>query len=129
MAEQTARKILIVEDDESMREILWVILKSDYQVMVAEDGESALKILAEEKDLKLVLLDILLPGIDGIEVLKRIKEKGYPVGVIMVSVVRDVDTVVQAMKLGAMDYIDKRFDFRGLNGLVAKAIEEIEGGK
>lgn len=110
-----------------MRETLWVILKQEYQVLTAVNGEQALEILEADRDIRLVMLDILLPGIDGIEVLRRIKEKRFRAGVIMVSVVRDVETVVEAMKLGALTYIDKRFDFRGLLDLVGESVRNAEG--
>ena len=127
MPGEEKKKILIVEDDESMRETLWVILKQEYQVLTAVNGEQALEILEADRDIRLVMLDILLPGIDGIEVLRRIKEKRFRAGVIMVSVVRDVETVVEAMKLGALTYIDKRFDFRGLLDLVGESVRNAEG--
>jgi len=118
--------ILIVEDDISMRELLNVVLKNQYEVFLAEDGETALKILKEENGIRLILLDIVLPGINGLEVLKKIKEMPIEVGVIMMSIVKEVETVVEAMKLGAMDYITKEFDYDCFLKMIGKAFDEIE---
>lgn len=126
MMDKYFRKILIVDDDLGMRETLEVILKGAYQVILAENGEFALEVLEKDKGILLVLLDIILPSMNGIEVLKRIKEMQIEAGVIMMSVVRDAEVVVESMKLGAMDYITKEFDFDGVLNMVGKAIDEIE---
>jgi DNA-binding NtrC family response regulator len=104
-------KILIVDDDKSVRDFLEMFLKKrGYgQVQVAETGLDALKII-EDGDIKLVLLDIKLPGMDGIEVLRKIKEIKKDTGVIMITGFPDEERAKQAIKEGAYDYIVKPFD-------------------
>jgi DNA-binding NtrC family response regulator len=102
--------VLIVDDDESMRETLEAILKKDYMVIKAEDGETALRIV-EAEEVNIILLDIMLPGMGGLEVLEKIKERFEDTDVIMITVVKEIDSVVKAMKLGAYDYIGKDFDY------------------
>ena len=106
-----------------------MVLENQYKVFLAENGETALKILREESGIRLILLDIILPGINGIEVLKRIKEMQIEVGVIMMSIVKEIETVVEAIKLGAMDYITKEFDYDGVLKMVGKAFDEMDRKK
>jgi DNA-binding NtrC family response regulator len=115
--------ILIVDDDEGMRDTLEAILKDRYSVIKVEDGENALKVVAE-KEVKVVLLDIRLPGINGLEVLETVKNRYEDIEVIMITVVREVDTAVKAMKLGAYDYITKEFNYDEVINLVDRAIEK-----
>lgn len=103
-------KILVVDDDESMRDTVEAILKGTYQVLKAESGEKALEIL-ERNDIPLVLLDIKLPGMSGVEVLRQIKALYPRVEVIMISVLTDIDTVRECLSLGAVDYFTKEFDY------------------
>ncbi|MDD5224086.1 MAG: response regulator [bacterium] len=119
------KKILIVDDDISMREIMGVILEKEYQLLFAEDGETALEILKKEKEVGLIFLDIILPGINGMEVLEKVK-KSYPdIWVIMMSIVKDAEVVVEAMRIGAKDYIVKKIDYDIILKMVKKAFSEI----
>jgi DNA-binding NtrC family response regulator len=115
--------VLIVDDDESMRETLEAILKKDYMVIKAEDGETALRI-AEAEEVNVILLDIMLPGMGGLEVLEKIKERFEDIDVIMITVVKEIDSVVKAMKLGAYDYIGKDFDYDEVLTLMDRVIEK-----
>jgi DNA-binding NtrC family response regulator len=115
--------VLIVDDDESIRDTLDAILKNDYAVITAEDGETALRI-AEAEEVNVILLDIMLPGMGGLEVLERIKERFEDMDVVMITVVKEVDSVVKAMKLGAYDYIGKDFDYDEVLTLVDRVIEK-----
>jgi len=119
----TRPTVLIVDDDESMRDTLEAILKKDYEVIKAEDGERALRI-AEAEEVNVTLLDIMLPGMGGLEVLEKIKERFADIDVIMITVVKDIDSVVKAMKLGAYDYIGKDFDYDQVITLVDRVIEK-----
>src|SRR5438552_304857 len=114
--------VLIVDDDEGMRDTLTAILKRDYRVLRAASGEAALPILNRE-DIDLILLDVRLPGISGFEVLRIVKENYSLVEVIMISAVNDIETAVQAMKHGAYHYITKEFDYDQLRSLVRNAGE------
>ncbi|MCL6582034.1 MAG: sigma-54 dependent transcriptional regulator [bacterium] len=115
--------ILIVEDNEITRDTLEAILGRTYRVIKAEDGETALEIV-KNTEVNLVLLDIMLPGIDGLEVLRIIKDQHEDIEVIIITVVKEVDTAVKAIKLGAYDYITKEFDYDLVLNLVARALEK-----
>ena len=101
------KTILIVDDEQSIRESLDGILQDEgFRTLVAETGEEALALLAEETP-DLVLLDIWLPGIDGLETLRRIRENHQEQVVIMMSGHGTIETAVKATKLGAYDFIEK----------------------
>ncbi len=116
------KTVLIIDDDEGMRDTLTAILKRDYRVLKVASGEAALPILNRE-DVDLVLLDVRLPGISGFEVLRIIRENYSLVEVIMISAINDIETAVQAMKHGAYHYITKDFDYDQLRHLVHNAGE------
>ena len=116
------KTLLVVDDDEGMRDTLHAILKRDYRVLMAVTGEEALTVLKKE-DIDLILLDVRLPGINGLEVLKIARENYSLVEVIMVSAVNEVEVAVQAMKDGAYHYITKEFDYDGLRSLVRNALQ------
>ncbi len=99
--------ILVVDDEESICQSLKAILSDEgHQVMVADSGEAAIKIVEEEMP-RLVLLDIWLPGMDGLQTLKTIKSEHPDVLVIMMSGHGTIETAVKATKLGAFDFIEK----------------------
>jgi DNA-binding NtrC family response regulator len=114
------KKILIVDDELGTRESLRTIFKKDYEVHTASSGEEALEAVRED-NLDLVLLDILMPRMDGIEVLQRIKEVNS-CHVIMLTAMRNVKTAVNAMKMGAFDYIVKPFNVDEIKMVVEKAL-------
>lgn len=104
-----AKKILIVEDDKFLRELIARKLKeSDFDVLEAIDGEEGLRKTKEEKP-ELILLDLILPGIDGFEVLSRIKEdpNTKPIPVIILSNLGQREDVEKGLKIGAVDYLIK----------------------
>jgi DNA-binding NtrC family response regulator len=116
------KSVLIVDDDEGMRDTLTAILKREYRVLRVASGEAALPVLNRE-DVDLVLLDVRLPGISGFEVLRIVKENYSLVEVLMISAINEVETAVQAMKHGAYHYITKDFDYDQLRSLVRNASE------
>jgi len=116
------KTVLIVDDDEGMRDTLNAILKRDYRVLRAATGEAALAILSRE-DVDLMLLDVRLPGIGGFDVLRIVKENYSPVEVIMISAITEIETAVQAMKFGAYHYTTKDFDYETIRSLVHNAGE------
>ncbi len=102
-------RILVIDDEESMRHMLSIMLKKEgYHVVCAESAEVALEVL-EKEGFEFILCDIKMPGIDGLEFLKRLKERGTDATVIMMSAYGTIDTAVECMKLGAYDYISKPF--------------------
>src|SRR5438046_7849015 len=115
--------ILVVDDEPGLRESFRLILDEEYEVIDVPDGPSALDVLRSSQ-VDLVLLDIRLPGMDGIEVLERIKALDEAVEVILVTAVKTVRTAVAAMKLGAFDYVTKPFEEDELLSLVRRAVEK-----
>src|ERR1700682_3627463 len=116
------KTVLIVDDDEGMRDTLTAILKREYRVLRVSSGEAALPLFNRE-DVDLMLLDVRLPGISGFEVLRIVKENYSLVEVIMISAINEIETAVQAMKHGAYHYITKEFDYDQLRSLVGNASE------
>jgi DNA-binding NtrC family response regulator len=114
--------ILVVDDEPGLRESFRLILDQDYEIIDVPDGPTALDIVRSAQ-VDLVLLDIRLPGMDGIEVLERIKALDDSMPVVLVTAVRTVRTAVAAMKLGAFDYLTKPFEEDELLALVRRALE------
>src|SRR5262245_47441237 len=115
-------RILIIDDDTSLLESYTVLFEDEFQVSTAASGESGLDLLRHE-DVHLVLLDVRLPGIDGIEVLRRIKALDENVDVIMITAVKNVRVAVEAIKLGAYDYIVKPFEVDEILSLLRRTLE------
>jgi len=103
-------KILLLEDDDSIRNFTKINLtRNDMEVLEAENGEKALKIFETEKDIDIAILDVMLPGIDGFEVCRSIREKNGEIGIIMLTAkTQDIDKVM-GLEFGADDYITKPF--------------------
>ena len=117
-------KVLVIDDDASTRDYLKALItKMGYRVFTAESGEQALTEL-DKVNPTLVTLDLVLPGIDGIETLRLIKEKDPSVPVIMLSGHGQAKTIVQAMKLGATDFLRKPFESDELKIAFNKALEK-----
>ena len=118
-------KILVVDDELSIRESFSLILEGKYKVLLAASGEGALKAIADQK-VDLVYLDIRMPGLDGLETLKRMKEIDPEVEVIMVTAVNDVQKASEAIKFGARDYVVKPFDVDAILKMTAFVIRRKE---
>jgi DNA-binding NtrC family response regulator len=118
----TAR-ILVVDDEEIViRSCLRILAGDEYQVEAVQDGRQAL-LKVEESPYDVLILDVMMPNMDGIEVLRRIKEAHPDVDVIMITGLSEIETAVQAMKLGAFDYISKPFEPDELKLVVQRALE------
>jgi two-component system, NtrC family, response regulator PilR len=117
-------RILVIDDEQSMRDFLSIMLKKEgYEVVAAENGEHGLKAIhAEIYDL--VITDVKMPKVDGIEVLRTIKEVSPETVVIVITAFATTDTAVQAMKLGAYDYITKPFKVDEIKLIIQKALEK-----
>jgi DNA-binding NtrC family response regulator len=115
--------VLIVDDELGARQSLEVVLEDRFQVVSAENGKQALEIL-KEMDVNVVLLDVHMPDMDGLEVLQRIKELNDSVDVIMVSALNLARKAVDAIKLGAYDYITKPYEPEDLISTVDRAINK-----
>lgn len=117
-------KILVIDDEQSMRDFLSIMLKKDgHDVVAAENGIDALKAVQTEI-FDLVISDVRMPGLDGIDVLKTVKEVSPETVVIMVTAYATAETAVEAMKLGAYDYITKPFKVDEIKLIIQKALEK-----
>jgi len=118
-------RVLVVDDAEGIRTYLANLLElSGYQVDSAEDGKRALALLDGGAAPDVVILDVMMPGIDGIETLRRIRARHGGIPVIMLSVVGKASTIVEAMQLGASDYINKPFEEEELQLTLDKVLEK-----
>jgi DNA-binding NtrC family response regulator len=121
--EESGGSVLIVDDEQSIRDILHRKLQSHgYDCVIAVDGKEALW-KAFMQDFDLVLMDIKMPGMSGLEVLPKIVTDHPDTSVVMLTAVSDIQTAVEAMKLGAYDYLTKPFDMDDLIMKVARALE------
>ena len=118
-------RVLVVDDAEGIRTYLANLLElSGYDVDSAEDGRRALALLDGGAAPDVIILDVMMPGIDGIETLRLIKERHGDVPVIMLSVVGKASTIVEAMEIGASDYINKPFEEEELQLTLDKVLEK-----
>ena len=124
MTEQHSARILIAEDEANLRLVLQKELERlGYRVQAAPDGEAALRKL-EETNVDVLLCDINMPRVDGMEVLRRVHERPNPPEVIMLTGQATVETAVEAMKLGAYDYLTKPYTIDELDVRVKQAAEK-----
>ena len=116
-------KILVVDDEKSMREFLDIMLaKEGYHVVCAKDGEEACLILDKER-FDLVITDIRMKKIDGLGVLKKVKEVSPSTVVVLISAFATAETAVEAMKEGAYDYIPKPFKVHDFKRIISDALK------
>src|SRR6266481_8299277 len=119
-----AKKILLVDDEPGMLRYIKTLLELDeFAVETASTGEEALALLQKGSEPDLVLLDLLMPGIDGLQTLEQVRQLRPSVKVIMLSCVTDTRKVVQAIRLGASDYLTKPFQKAELDAVIEKCIE------
>jgi len=115
-------RILIVDDEKRMRRILQILLKSQgYEIKLAQDGDEAWGMF-QQVPYDLVITDLKMPGIDGMELLGLINKQNPDVPVIVITAYGSVDSAVKAMKQGAYDYITKPFENEEIKIVVAKAL-------
>jgi two-component system nitrogen regulation response regulator NtrX len=118
-------RILIVDDEEGIRQSLSAILADEgYDAEAVPSGEACLAAL-DARPADVVLLDVWLPGIDGLETLKQIRETGSPAMVVMISGHANIETAVRATKLGALDFIEKPFELEKIILVVKNAVEHL----
>ncbi len=115
--------ILVVDDEWGVRESFKLLFKDEFDILEAEGGREAIELL-KEKPVDLILLDILMPIVDGMEVLRKVREMGLDTEVIMVTALSEISTAVTAMKMGAYDYITKPFNIEEVISIVKKAMEK-----
>ena len=118
-------KILIVDDDNLLQNSFRNILSDKYEILIASTGEAALQLLSEQS-IDLVLLDIRLPGMDGIETLGLIMKLNIDLPVIMMTAYEDIKTVITSMKAGAQDYLVKPLDIDELELVIEKTLDNFK---
>jgi two-component system, NtrC family, response regulator PilR len=121
--ERRAPRILVVDDERSMREMLAILLKREgYEVLLAENGKSAVATL-EREPVDILISDIKMPDISGVEVLRAAKQIDKDILGIMITAFASTESAVEAMRLGACDYLTKPFDLDVLRMKVREKIE------
>lgn len=115
--------ILVVDDENGIRQSFNMVLKDDYQVILAGTGKESLDTFAKN-NVDLVLLDILLPDLDGLELLEEFKSMDPSTEIIMVTAVKEIQTAIRAIKLGAYEYIIKPFVVEDLINIINRALEK-----
>jgi two-component system, sensor histidine kinase and response regulator len=114
--------LLVVDDEEGPRMSLRFVFKDDFEVYTAEDGATALELVQKQK-IDVAILDIRMPGMSGVEVLERIKYIDPTIEVIMLTAFETTDTIRQALKLRACDYLNKPYDLGTLRAAVSAAMQ------
>lgn len=119
---KTHHRILLVDDDESLRRVMQIQLEeAGHEVVTAPDAEAALAAI-EKHDYRLVITDLMMPGLSGLELLERIRSESPDTVVIMITAFGTIQGAVQAMRAGAFDYITKPIDYEELTLLVSRAL-------
>src|SRR6202453_3870107 len=114
--------LLIVDDEDGPRQSLRVIFKDEYDLLMAADGPSAIA-LVQKNEIDVAVLDIRMAGMSGIEVLERIKYVNPNIEAIMMTAFETTDTIRQALRLRACDYINKPFDIATIRSAVSQAMQ------
>ncbi len=117
--------VLIVDDERSIREMLRLLLGGSYEVILAKDGPEAIGVV-KKRPIDLVLMDLNLPGVDGIKALEAIKGFDPEIGVIMLSASDSAQQAVTALKKGAYDYITKPFDEEDLLSTIKRYVDRLK---
>ncbi len=116
------KKLLIIDDDRHLLNSLRVVFSDTYQIFTALSAEEAESVL-EEKTVDVVLLDVILPGMNGVDFLKKINKTHPGLPVVMISAAPSIRPVIKALELGACDYIRKPFDIDELRLVVGRALK------
>src|SRR4051794_16605441 len=118
-------RILIVDDEEVLRDVLETVLRREgFEVLLAASGEEALNVLDGDENVDLVILDIMLPGISGIDTLRAVRITNPSLPVVVITAFSSIDGAIEAMKHGAFHYIPKPFKNEEVVLTVNKALEQ-----
>lgn len=118
-------RLLIADDEPGVRELLNYVLGAEYDVVICEDGDAALAHL-ERSSFDVLLLDLSLPGRDGISVLEEIASRGITVATVIISATNDIEKAITTMKLGAYDYIAKPINLERIKVILKNITEKLE---
>lgn len=120
------RSILIVDDDINSRRSTAKALSGEYKTYTASDGREALETLNRNKDIQIVLTDVMMPGMNGLELLERIHIKDKKTLVIIITGYSDIQAAVEAKHHGAHDFMTKPVDLKKLEYTIKNAVEKLE---
>lgn len=121
----TKKRVLLIDDEARVRTSLKMVLEPSYEILQAADAQEGIEAFRKE-DPDLVLLDVILPGTDGLAVLQTLREENKMTPVIMLTGTKSVKTAVDAMKLGAADYLSKPFEVEELRIVVGRALNSMD---
>ncbi len=117
------KRMLVVDDEVNMQKVLGILFRREgYEVMTASNGAEALEILKKDSSVDLLLSDLKMPVMDGIELLKQLKLLKIPVPVILITAYGSITEAVDAMKMGAVDFITKPFNKEDLKNIVHRTV-------
>lgn len=116
-------KILIVDDSDNIREIFMIAFE-EFSILTATNAEEALNILRKPNDIDLIVLDVMMPGMNGLELLKEIKELNRDCRIVIMTGYSSKDIVVEALRLHADEYIEKPFDVENVKAIFKRLLEE-----
>ena len=123
-------KILVLEDEDDIRAFIIINLKrAGYEVLQAASGEEALEVISENSDIELAVLDVMLPGIDGFEVCKKIREDNKTMGIIMLTAKSQELDKISGLTMGADDYMPKPFSPAELVARIDAIVRRLELSK
>src|SRR5260221_604015 len=114
--------LLVVDDEEGPRQSLRVVFKDEYDILLAGDGATAIE-LAQNNKVDVAVLDIRMSGMSGIDVLEQLKYVDPSIEVVMMTAFETTDTIRQALRLRACDYINKPFDLATMRSAVSNAMQ------
>jgi len=120
----TKAKILIVDDEQTIRELLIRLLKPDYEITTVCDGQEAIKVLENDKRFDIILTDFKMPEMDGMELLRRSLDLIPDISVIIMTGFGSIEIATEAMKEGACDFIEKPFNFEKIINTIEKVLKE-----
>jgi DNA-binding NtrC family response regulator len=123
-----SKRILVVDDEQGIRDSLQALLSANYIIDTAENSESALSSLRKnsttETTPSLILCDVMMPGMDGLSLLKELRTEFHKIPVIMISASKNIRNAVDAMKLGAVEFVSKPYDVEDLVALIEHSIQK-----
>lgn len=122
----STKKVIICDDEEGVREALKTILENYYDLILIESGEQCLECLKNSKDIGLVLLDLKMPRVGGLEVLGEVHKKYPKIPVVMISGYQSVEAARESVRLGVFDYVPKPFVSANVLAAAARAFKRWE---
>ena len=117
-------KILVVDDEKIVREAFCVAFEQEYCLLFADSGQQALNILNKPNDIDLVILDVVMPGLNGIQLVKQIKKTSPQLNVIMLTGYSSKDVAIEALRAHADEFIEKPFDIKRTREIIERLLKD-----